>query len=99
MINTMGWVKGFGLSLLRDISMAAFPSHLLSLCSGNPRKDVATTSPWMLEGTHASCCQLLCQVLLHSSSDSYIPHCLIMLRVQFLNIATFNAWSCHALAL
>lgn len=49
-VNTMGWVKGFGLSLLRDITVAAQPTHLLSLCSGNSRKDVSTSSPWMQEG-------------------------------------------------
>lgn len=49
-INTMGWVKGFGLSLLRDVIHAARPSHVLSLCSGNPRKDVSASEPWMQEG-------------------------------------------------
>ena len=62
-INTMGWVKGFGLSLLRDVTVAASPSHLFSLCSGNPRKDVATSSPWMLEG--------VCGVLPHRLLVAY----------------------------
>jgi polynucleotide 5'-kinase involved in rRNA processing len=46
----MGWVKGFGLSMLRDIILATAPTHLFTLCTGNPRKDVTANSPWMHEG-------------------------------------------------
>jgi polynucleotide 5'-kinase involved in rRNA processing len=46
----MGWVKGFGLSLLRDIVICVKPSAILSLCTGNPRKDVALDASWLSEG-------------------------------------------------
>lgn len=49
-VNTMGWVKGFGLSLLRDVVLATQPCRVFTLQSGNPVRDVPAGTSWIGEG-------------------------------------------------
>lgn len=70
-VNTMGWVKGFGLSLLRDVLLSVQPRRVVALQSGNPVRDLPEGTDWIGEGAvlrhlhscpssqrgvHAGCC-------------------------------------------
>jgi polynucleotide 5'-hydroxyl-kinase GRC3/NOL9 len=45
-VNTPGWVKGPGLSILMDVLAALAPTHLVCISSGNARKDLPPEPFW-----------------------------------------------------
>jgi hypothetical protein len=45
-MNTAGWVKGPGLAVLVDLIAAVQPSHIVSIASGNARKDLPPDAFW-----------------------------------------------------
>lgn len=46
----MGWVKGFGQSLLRDLLLCVQPQHVVALQSGNPVRDLPYGTSWIGDG-------------------------------------------------
>jgi polynucleotide 5'-kinase involved in rRNA processing len=49
-VNTPGWVKGMGLSMLADLVQAVRPATVLNLQSGNARKDLPAGPFWAVAG-------------------------------------------------
>lgn len=67
MINTAGWVKGLGLSVLVDTIAAVAPTHVVCIDSGNTRKDLPPGPFWVSEGASQVAQRLtLCPVNLGS---------------------------------
>eukprot|EP00892_Ulva_mutabilis_P006306 jgi/Ulvmu1/4047/UM019_0024.1 len=46
-VNTMGWVKGFGQSLVRDALLCVQPHRVAALQSGNPVRDLPCAVSWI----------------------------------------------------
>lgn len=69
-VNTMGWVKGFGQSLLRDLLLGVQPQHVIVLQSGNRMRDLPCDTLWIGEGV-----LLLLNRAVNPSHTEYVdPH-------------------------
>lgn len=75
-VNTMGWVKGFGLSLLRDVVLSVQPQHVVVLQSGNPVRDLPAGTDWFGEGALPGPCahvSVVSQRGMHAACRSMCP--------------------------